>query len=140
MADQSTFLLVSPTALDIARHQAVQAREVHEEREANEVTAIQVQIPNLPVVTATLDEPTRVVHRELPRLFNRASRYGRELRDGVFATGAPRTTGTDQYSFRQRRGDGQWRLVTVAIFNGPAVIKSITPWSIYLPQHQDAAA
>jgi hypothetical protein len=137
---QVAFRLVSPTALDIARDQAVRAREVREEREANEVTAIQVQIPNLPVAIATLDEPTQVVHRELPRLFNRASRFGRELRDGVFATGAPRTTGKNQYSFRQRRGDGSWRLVTVVTFNGPAVIKSITPWSIYLPKHEEAAA
>jgi len=79
-----------------------------------------------------------VLRDDFPRLFNRGSAVGKMLRDGVLLSGVPRVTGPGQHSFRQRRGDGMWRLVTVAFFNDQTKVKSITAWSKYLPQHHEA--
>jgi hypothetical protein len=95
----------------------------------------QLELTVLPVALPA-DERTTLFDRVLPRLFHRGSRNGRELRDGVVVSGAPRITGPGQYSFRQRRADGHWRLVTIFTFG---VIKSITEWSRYTPNHQEAA-
>jgi len=92
---------------------------------------------NLPAVRSEGHTPT--LYDALPRLFHRGGRYGRELRDGILLSGAPRPTGPDQYSFRQRRSDGRWRLVTVFTSSSIGVIKSITGWSPYLPNHEEAA-
>ena len=75
----------------------------------------QLTLANVEVQVPILDEPTRLVLGEFPRMFHRNSKVGRELRDGVKLSGAPKPTGDGQYSFRQRRDDGHWRLVTVAM-------------------------
>lgn len=82
---------------------------------------------------------TLVLREDFPRLFNRGSAVGKVLRDGVYLSGAPRETGPGQHTFRQRRGDGYWRLVTVAFFHDHTRVKSITDWSKYLPTHDEAA-
>lgn len=107
----------------------VEAQAVPEERPP--VALRQLELP----MTASSPPPGGLFDRVLPRLFHRGSRNGRELRDGVLLSGAPRITGPDQVSFRQRRADGQWRLVTIFTFG---VIKSITEWTHYLPQHHEA--
>lgn len=90
---------------------------------------------------ATVPPPppdTLLLRDDFPRLFNRGSAVGKALRDGVFVSGAPRPTGPDQHTFRQRRGDGYWRLVTVTFFHDQMRVKSITDWSQYQPQHDEA--
>lgn len=134
MREQATLGLGADALAVVATEEPSTCVRIHIQQDGP-VDLRQLHIPG----TAERQEPApKTVYCALPRLFYRGGRVGRELRDGVFLSGAPIATGDGQYSFRQRRtSDGSWRLVTVFAIG---TIKSVTEWSRYLPNHKEAAA
>lgn len=132
-------MIVDGEALAVPAEDPLPKRQHGDVSLAVPVASRQLILANVAVHEPVLDEHSTLMHREFPRMFHRGSRVGRELRDDVTLSGAPRATGTGQYSFRQRRDDGHWRLVTVAMWEARTVVKSITGWSVYIPDHNEAA-